>query len=65
MNGRVAKRLRRENPTTKPKQLFKPFMVEIEGVDTYIPRAQRRKAMRKLMTDVRKGRLQFNDTNGG
>lgn len=68
MNGRVAKRLRRENGTWKRKQIFMPMTVPIktgqlnedgtpEVKETYIPRAQRRKLMRKFMTDVRKGRI--------
>lgn len=73
MNGRVAKRLRREaeaNGTAhKPKQFFKPLMLEVptgevdedgnrETKPTYIPRRQRRALVRMFMTDLKKGRLQ-------
>lgn len=60
MRGTKAKRLRRENTEFKPKQLFKPLTIEIKGKEVYIPRRQRRLIMRKMMTDIRKGRFDFN-----
>lgn len=71
MSGRTAKRLRREalanGVIVKPKQYFKPFMIALptgeikDGervmVDTYIPRRQKRKAVRAFMADLKKGRL--------
>jgi hypothetical protein len=69
VSERTAKRLRRENAgqPEKPKQYFKPFTIPLptgeikDGekvmVDTYIPRTQKRKAMRAMMADIRKGRL--------
>jgi len=68
MNGRVAKRLRREKKVFKRKQLFAPLTVPMktgrlnedgtpEVQEVYIPRRERRKLMRKFMTDVRKGRI--------
>ena len=70
MNGRVAKKLRRENSVVKPKKFFKPYMVpvprkipgtdETETVDTYMPRKIRRKLMRQFKTYVKKGRIDLN-----
>lgn len=59
MSERTAKRLRRETKLRgdKPKMLFKALTIEIKGVETYIPRKIRRKLMRRLATDIRKGRL--------
>lgn len=68
MNGRVAKAKRREKTVFKRKQLFAPITVPIktgktnedgtpEVKETYIPRRQRRKIMRKFQTDIRKGRI--------
>lgn len=67
MNGRVAKRLRREQPP-KVKQYSRPFMAMLpEGeigkdgkralIPTHIPRHIRRLMIRKMKTDLRKGRL--------
>jgi hypothetical protein len=68
MNGRVAKAKRREKTIFKRKQLFSPLTVPVktgkfnedgtpEYQETYIPRRQRRKIMRKFQTDIRKGRI--------
>ena len=80
MNGRVAKAKRREKTIFKRKQLFAPITVPIktgrlnedgtpEVQETYIPRRERRKLMRKFMTDVRKGRIDpmqlLENMNGG
>lgn len=72
MRGTKAKRLRREQVgPPPPKQFTKPFTVPLPRgkvdpktgkqalVETYIPRFQRRKIMRKMMTDIRKGRFDF------
>lgn len=67
MNGRVAKKLRRENPE-QPRQYSRPFLAmlpegEIGGdgkrqlIPVHIPRATRRLILRKMNTDIRKGRL--------
>lgn len=60
MNGRVAKRLRREAKERgefKSKQLFAPLTVNIKGEEVYIPRRERRRMTRQLMTGIRKGRI--------
>lgn len=72
MNGRVAKRKRREareSGIIVRKQFFKPLLVpmpsgkvdpetgEFEMVETYIPRRERRKIMRTFLTKVRKGKI--------
>ena len=80
MNGRVAKAKRREKTIFKRKQLFAPLTVPMktgrvnedgtpEIKEVYIPRRERRKLMRKFMTDVRKGRIDpmqlLENMNGG
>jgi len=70
MRGTKAKRLRREareRGDLPTKRLFAPVLTpmpkinhetgEKEIEETYIPRRQRRWMYRKLMTDLRKGRI--------
>lgn len=67
MSERTAKRLRREarlrGDKPQPKILFKALTIEIKGVETYIPRKIRRKLIRRLATDIKKGRLNDRLTN--
>lgn len=72
MSERRAKRLRREarerGDLPKRKQFFAPFTLPLPTgqkdengedimVERYIPRTVRRKFMRQLLTDLRKGRV--------
>lgn len=72
MSERRAKRLRREarerGDLPKRKQFFKPFTTPLprgeikedgkrELVETYVTRRDRRKFMRQIATDLRKGRI--------
>ena len=79
MSQRTARAKRAEEKASgiiKRKQYFKPLLVPIksgktdpetgeeETVETYIPRRQRRKIMRHMITSLRKGRISIEDIMG-
>lgn len=57
MRGTKAKRLRRENPEPKVPQYTEPFMVEIKGKMTHVPRRERRAVYRKYIKMLQKGKI--------
>jgi hypothetical protein len=61
MRGVKAKRLRRENPEPKVPHYNEPFMVNIKGVETHVPRRQRRAVYRRYMKMIKTGKITFQD----
>jgi hypothetical protein len=55
MRGTKAKQLRRDNPEPKVPQYTEPFMVTIKGVETHIPRRQKRAVYRRYLKMLRTG----------
>lgn len=61
MRGTKAKRLRRENPEPKVPHYTEPFMVNIKGKETHVPRRERRAVYRHYIKMLKNGKISLQD----